>query len=240
MGPGFMGGVHQAQCNSFPVACLLGEHPGSRDSCGSTQWPCFKPFTSAAAGKGQSCHYPTLPKVLNLCWEGAVSGIQSPLAPGSEWETEEGRFPKAQPTQLCALPAGPPCNALTVPTLSPHSCPHQPRAVCPSCPSLPVPRAAGAVPGLSLSPGDPSGSVTSWCSVEMPSVSLARWDRQKAEGADWLLFHFPFPKLPEPLGGWGWSCGMISVLSLPRGAVPHCPPQRDGPGAALVVPRQES
>lgn len=39
MGPGFMGGIYQAQCNSFPVAHLLGGHPGvsgSRESCGNT------------------------------------------------------------------------------------------------------------------------------------------------------------------------------------------------------------
>lgn len=194
----------KAQCNSFPVAHLRGGHPGvsgSRDSCGNThQCHCCNSFTSAA-GKGQSCHYSGVPKVLILCWEESGSGIQSPLASGSEWETEEGEISQSStPPTPC-----PSCRTLLQCPVRAHPLfvlLTPPRAVCPSWPSLPVPR-AGAAAGLSLPPGPALGTCpkVSFQAAPPPSapacgngpVSLGLWDRQ--QGADWLLFHFPFPKL---------------------------------------------
>lgn len=194
----------KAQCNSFPVARLRGGHPGvsgSRDSCGNThRCHCWNSFTSAA-GKGQSCHYPRVPKVLILCWEEAGSGIQSPLASGSEWEMEEGEISQSatQPT---------PCSSCRT-LLQCPVCAHPlsvlltpPWAVCPFWPSLLVPR-AGAAPGPSLPPDPALGTCPKVSLQALPPPgapacenspgSLGSWDRQ--QGADWLLFHFPFPKL---------------------------------------------
>lgn len=155
----------KAQCNSFPVARLRGGHPGvsgSRDSCGNTHWcHCWNSFTSAA-GKGQSCHYPRVPKVLILCWEEAGSGIQSPLASGSEWEMEEGEISQSstQPTPCsscrtllqCPVCAHPPSVLLTPPRAGTQSW----------CCSWPL-SASWPSPG-DLSQGVPSGTATSRCS----------------------------------------------------------------------------
>lgn len=142
-----------------------GGHPGvseSRDSCGSThRCHCWNSFTSAA-GKGQSCHYPRVPEVLILCWEEAGSGIQSPLASGSEWEMEEGEISQSatQPTPCsscrtllqCPVCAHPLSVLLTPPRAGTQSwcCSWALSASWPS-------------PG-DLSQGVPSGTATSRCS----------------------------------------------------------------------------
>lgn len=148
----------------------------------------------------------------------------------------QGRFPRAQPTQLRALPAGP-SHAQ-----SPCPCPCQGQFVLPVPPcSYPEPleQSLGSLCLLALGPGPRCPFrqchllLLPLLPAEMPSVSLGWWNRQRAGGTDWpfpLTSHSQSPsEQPRALGKvgmelWGDLC------PLP---VPHCPPTlRDGPGAA--------